>query len=63
MSKTAVVAVERQFKHKRYKKIIRRTKKYKAHYEGISLGIGDLVKIIETVPISKDKHFKVEKKL
>ncbi|OGF98855.1 30S ribosomal protein S17 [Candidatus Gottesmanbacteria bacterium RIFCSPHIGHO2_02_FULL_39_14] len=63
MNKTVVVAVERQVKHPLYKKIIRRSKKYKVHNQNLTLKEGDLVKIVETIPISKDKHFKVIKKL
>ena len=63
MNKTVVVAVERQVKHPLYKKIIRRSKKYKVHNQNLTLKEGDLVKIGETIPISKDKHFKVIKKL
>jgi len=65
MQKTVVVKVERVFRHPLYKKVVRRHKKYKAHNEKIDLKIGDIVKIKETRPISKDKHFivigKIEK--
>ncbi len=63
MQKTVVVMVERKFKHEFYKKIIRRHKKYKAHNEKLELAPGDRVKIQETRPISKDKHFKVVEKV
>jgi len=63
MKKTVVVKVERKFRHPLYKKVIVRHKKYKAHNEELKLKEGDQVKIIETRPISKDKHFKVIEKL
>jgi len=63
MQKTAVVKVERKFTYPRYRKVIIRHKKYKAHNEDLDLKIGDKVKIEETKPISKDKHFKVIEKL
>lgn len=63
MVKTVVVEVERKFIHKKYKKIITRHKRYKAHNENLDLKIGDSVLIEETRPISKEKHFKVIKKL
>jgi small subunit ribosomal protein S17 len=63
MQKTVVVKVERKFRHPLYRKIIIRHKKYKAHNEKLELVIGDKVKIEETRPISKDKHFNVIEKL
>jgi len=63
MNKTVVVKVERKLIHARYKKVIIRHKKYKAHNENLKLSIGDMVQIDETRPISKDKHFIVTKKL
>lgn len=63
MQKTVVVKVERKFTHPKYRKVIIRHKKYKAHNEDLDLKIGDKVKIEETRPISKDKHFKVVEKL
>lgn len=59
MSKTVVVLVERKFRHAVYHKVIIRHKKFKAHNEDLDLQLGDVVKIEETKPISKDKHFKV----
>jgi len=55
--------VERKFRHAVYHKVIIRHKKYKAHNEKLSLQMGDVVKIEETRPISKDKHFKVIQKI
>lgn len=64
MAKTAVVEVASAYKHPLYKKIITRTKKFKAHYEeDVKLSEGDKVLIGETRPISKTKHFKVIKLL
>jgi len=63
MQKTVVVKVERKFRHPLYEKVITRHKKYKAHNEDFDLKEGDVVKIKETRPISKDKHFKVVEKL
>ena len=63
MTKTVVVMVERKFRHAVYHKVIIRHKKFKAHNENLNLQMGDLVKIEETKPISKDKHFIVIEKL
>jgi len=54
-SKTIVVEVTRRVKHKLYKKIIKRVKKYHAHDENNSFKVGDLVSIKESKPISKLK--------
>lgn len=59
MDKTVVVEVARQFPHKLYGKIIKRTKKFKAHDEENSCGIGDVVRIMETRPMSKQKRWRV----
>tara|TARA_B100000989_G_scaffold298030_1_gene285793 strand:- start:5799 stop:6050 length:252 start_codon:yes stop_codon:yes gene_type:complete len=58
-NKTITVNVTRRIKHKLYKKIIRQTKKYHAHDEKNEFGVGDLVYIIETKPISKMKKWRV----
>lgn len=63
MNKTVVVKVERKLVHSKYKKVIIRHKKFKAHNESLKLNVGDTVEIGETKPISKDKHFEVVKKL
>ena len=55
MDKTIVVAVSERVKHPLYKKIVNRTKKFKAHDENNACGIGDKVLIAETRPLSKDK--------
>ena len=58
-SKTIVVEVTRRVRHKLYKKIISRSKKYHAHDEDNSFKVGDIVKIIESKPISKLKSWVV----
>ena len=58
-NKTIVVNVTRRIKHKLYKKIIRRSKKYHAHDENNEFKIGDIVSIVESKPISKLKRWKV----
>ena len=63
MTKTVVVMVERKFRHPVYHKVIVRHKKYKAHNEKLDLKLGDVVRIEETKPISKDKHFIVIEKI
>lgn len=63
MKDTVVVEIERSFQHKLYKKIIRRHSRIKAHNDSLDLSEGDTVKIVETKPISKTKHFKVVEKL
>ena len=59
MDKTVVVAIADNVKHPLYKKIIKRTVKFKAHDEKNECGIGDTVMIMETRPISKDKRWRV----
>ncbi|MDO8183530.1 MAG: 30S ribosomal protein S17 [bacterium] len=61
MAKTVVVAVNSYTKHPKYGKYLRRTKRYQAHEESGALKVGDKVKIKETRPISKHKHFMVVK--
>ena len=57
--KTLVVNVERKFRHPVLLKVIKKTKKYHAHYEEGKYAVGDNVKIIESAPISKLKRWKV----
>jgi len=57
MDKTVVVRVERLKRHPLYGKVVRLHKKYKAHDEQNSAKIGDMVKIIESRPISKEKRW------
>ena len=59
MDKTAVVEVERTFRHSFYGKVVRATKKFKAHDEKNECVAGDLVEIMETRPFSRDKRWRV----
>lgn len=59
MDKTVVVAIQDNVRHPLYKKIIKRTVKLKAHDELNSCNIGDIVKVMETRPLSKDKRWRV----
>lgn len=59
MSKTIVVELEDRKRHALYGKIMRTNTKVKAHDEDNAAGIGDLVRIEETRPLSKDKHFRL----
>ncbi|MCL5292847.1 MAG: 30S ribosomal protein S17 [Actinobacteria bacterium] len=59
MDKTVVVAVESTVRHRLYKKTIKRTTKFKAHDEDNQVGVGDLVRIMETRPLSKTKRWRV----
>lgn len=63
MLNTAIVEVERHYPHPLYRKIITRNKRYKADVNNLELSLGDSVEIAPTMPISKDKHFKVVKKI
>lgn len=59
MNKTVVVSVERSVIHPLYRKVLRRITKFKAHDEQNVCKIGDRVRMVETRPISKDKHWRV----
>jgi len=59
MDKTVVVEVEDRVKHPLYGKVIRRTSKVKAHDELNAAGIGDLVEIMETRPLSATKRWRL----
>jgi len=59
MDKTAVVSVERRYPHQLYHKIVRSTKRYKAHDPENAAVLGDTVRIIETRPISKEKRWRI----
>ncbi|MFC5370540.1 30S ribosomal protein S17 [Arcanobacterium bovis] len=59
MDKTVVVEVEDRRKHPLYGKVMTRTKRVKAHDENNEVHVGDLVKIMETRPLSATKHFRV----
>ena len=59
MEKTITVSIETVEKHPLYKKIIKTSKKYKVHDENNEAKIGDIVSIVETRPLSKDKRFRL----
>ena len=59
MDKTIVVEIERLMMHSLYKKSIRKRKKYKSHDEKNECSVGDVVRIEETRPLSKDKRFRL----
>lgn len=59
MDKTIVVSVERRTQHPLYKRVIKRSKSYKAHDEENTCQEGDRVKIMETRPLSKDKRWRL----
>lgn len=59
MDKTIVVEVETSVKHPIYKKVIKRTYKLKAHDEENVCQIGDIVKVMETRPLSRDKRWRL----
>jgi small subunit ribosomal protein S17 len=59
MDKTIVVAEETKVRHPLYGKRIKRTTKFKVHDENNQAGIGDIVKVMETRPLSKDKRYRL----
>jgi small subunit ribosomal protein S17 len=59
MQKTIVVKVETVFRHPFYQKVMRMTNKFKVHDENNQCKVGDLVEIMETRPLSKDKRWRV----
>jgi len=59
MDKTIVVKVDTIKAHPRYKKVVRRSVKFHAHDEQNSANVGDVVRIVETRPLSKTKHWKL----
>jgi small subunit ribosomal protein S17 len=59
MQKTIVVAVEDRVRHPLYGKTIKRTKKFKVHDENNVCNVGDIVKIMETRPLSKEKRWRL----
>ena len=59
MDKTIVVAIEDSVRHPLYKKTMKRTYKLKAHDENNECGIGDIVEVMETRPLSKDKRWRL----
>jgi len=60
MQKTVVVVVRRTRQHRLYGKVIRVSKRYKAHDETNACRVGDLVRIVESRPYSKEKRWRVE---
>ena len=59
MDKTIVVSIKDSVKHPLYKKVIKRSVKFKAHDENNECNIGDKVEIMETRPLSKDKRWRL----
>ena len=59
MQKTIIVQVSRLTRHRKYNRVIRRATSFKVHDETNSAAIGDLVKIMETRPLSKDKRWRL----
>ncbi len=59
MDKTIVVSVESRMRHPLYGRIVRRTKRYKAHDENNEFHVGDTVEIMECRPISREKSWRV----
>ena len=61
MDKSITVAVERTYQHPVYKKIVRRTKKVLAHDESNQCQIGDVVRIVESKPLSRRKRWRLQR--
>ena len=59
MDKTVVVEVKHAVKHSGYGKIVNRSNRFKAHDDSNDAGVGDLVRIMETRPLSKTKRWRV----
>ena len=59
MQKTRVVVIERVFRHSRYQRVIRRSKRLKAHDEENRSRVGDRVLLEETRPLSKEKRWRI----
>lgn len=59
MNKTIVVVVESSKKHPLYKKVVKSHKKFKVHDEKEEANVGDVVEIMETRPLSKEKRFRL----
>lgn len=59
MEKTVVVAVETMIQHPLYRRTVKKTTKFKAHCEDNSAHVGDVVRIMETRPLSKEKRWRV----
>lgn len=63
MQNTVVVEVTRRTPHPLYKKLMKKSRKFKADANGITVHEGDRVRIVETKPVSKDKHFKIHERV
>ncbi|MCX8052660.1 MAG: 30S ribosomal protein S17 [Armatimonadetes bacterium] len=61
MDKTVVVAIDTLVRHPLYGRIMRRTTKFKAHDEENQCGVGDVVEIMETRPLSREKRWRVSR--
>ena len=59
MDKTVIVEIARKYPHPKYKKYVSKTKKYYAHNVDVECNAGDLVRIIESKPLSKLKRWRV----
>ena len=59
MDKTITVSIERKMKHPKYKKFVKSTAKFKAHDEKNECNENDIVRIMETRPLSKDKRWRL----
>ena len=59
MNKTVTVSVERKYRHPKYGKFVKQTKKFAAHDEKNECGLNDIVKIMETRPLSKNKCWRL----
>ena len=59
MPKTAVIEVTRRKKHALYKRLMKVRKRFKADINNVEVAKGDLVAMVETRPVAKDKHFKI----
>jgi len=61
MNDTVIVEIVRRVPHPLYKKLMKKSKKFKVDSKGMEVVVGQDVKIVETRPVSKDKHFKLMK--
>ncbi len=59
MTKTVVVRIEQVYRHPRYEKVMRRSRKFCVHDEGDRAHVGDVVRIRETRPLSRDKRWRI----
>ena len=59
MTKTIVLEIQVRTLHPLYKKYLTRTKRLKAHDEASAAGVGDLVRVVESRPLSRDKHWRL----